>query len=508
MMSENTTTTHYGSARLPNWVWISLFLLAVGAYLAGLDMPLVGPDEPRYSQVAREMFDRADLVTPTLGGYHWFEKPALLYWLQIGAYSLLGVNEFAARIGSALFGMGTVISLGVLGRSFDKRSGTDNFGLWLTLIAASTVGIVVFAHGASFDIIVTFPLTAALVSFMIFDQSRGPGFRERTLPLIAFYFFIGLAVLAKGLIGIVFPFAIVAFYHLLSWKLPSRAFILSIFWGTLLSVGVAATWYWPMYTRHGWEFIDQFFLQHHFQRFTSNKYQHPQPFYFFIWVLPLMTIPWLPFFGAAVVRTVKGILNRDPSNDSAFPGSSQLLVFSWSWILVPLVFFSLSGSKLPGYILPAVPPAVILTAVYIYKLVGKSTRWRTAISGVAALTFIALIGAALIAAPWVTEHESVKSLIRAADERGHSSYPILMFQRITHNAEFYAAGRLIRDKDGKQHRIATIEELTAEVRSAGGKAVVMVPNERLVQLTAAAGLRTEVIRNNDEFTITFVSHSD
>src|SRR3954471_4931047 len=106
-----------------NAVWLGLAILTIFVYFYGLSMPLVGPDEPRYAQVAREMFERGDWITPTLGGFDWFEKPALLYWLQIVAYKIFGVTEFAARFGSALFGLGTVFSLWILGR---KQSAISN----------------------------------------------------------------------------------------------------------------------------------------------------------------------------------------------------------------------------------------------------------------------------------------------------------------------------------------------------------------------------------------------
>jgi 4-amino-4-deoxy-L-arabinose transferase-like glycosyltransferase len=85
--------------------WLLFAAATAALYLFGLSVPLLGPDEPRYAQVAREMFERGDWVTTTLGGYNWFEKPALLYWLQIAAYNFFGINEFAARLGSALFGL-------------------------------------------------------------------------------------------------------------------------------------------------------------------------------------------------------------------------------------------------------------------------------------------------------------------------------------------------------------------------------------------------------------------
>ena len=169
-----------------NLVWLLFAFLIVAVYLTGLTIPLLGPDEPRYSQVAREMFQRSDWVTPTLGGFDWFEKPALLYWLQIASYKLFGVSEFAARFGSALFGLGTVLSLWILGRQssvvgcsslVEKTTNNqqltfNNFANWLALIAASSIGLIVFSRGASFDIILTFPITASLVSFYIFDSMQ------------------------------------------------------------------------------------------------------------------------------------------------------------------------------------------------------------------------------------------------------------------------------------------------------------------------------------------------
>src|SRR5215204_370276 len=240
------------------YFWIIFAALTVVVYFTGLTIPLLGPDEPRYAEVAREMFERGDWVTPTLGGFDWFEKPALLYWLQIASYKIFGVSEFAARFGSALFGLGTVLSLWILGKhsateSTEKHSETKNidefpvnsvfsaakndFANWLALIAASSFGLIVFSRGASFDIILTFPVTAALVSFFIWEISHG-GHGETqskkklfskisvsSVALFCFYFFIGAALIAKGLVGIVFPFAIVAFYYLLSRKLPSKTFI-------------------------------------------------------------------------------------------------------------------------------------------------------------------------------------------------------------------------------------------------------------------------------------------
>src|SRR6476469_160549 len=120
-MPESTTSDIHSGARLPRWLWIALSVLTVLTYTVGLNFPFVGPDEPRYAQVAREMLERGDWITPTLGGHTWFEKPALLYWLEILSYRVFGVSEAAARLGPALCGLATVAALYVIGRTLQGR---------------------------------------------------------------------------------------------------------------------------------------------------------------------------------------------------------------------------------------------------------------------------------------------------------------------------------------------------------------------------------------------------
>lgn len=515
---------------VPRSAFFGLSVAAVvTVYFFGLTIPLVGPDEPRYAQVAREMFERGDWVTPTLGGFNWFEKPALLYWLQVASYNIFGVNEFAARFGSALFGLGTIASLWIVGRNSATEvhnasslensvpSVANNFANLVALIAASTIGIIVFSRGASFDIILTFPMTAAMVSYYIFDhrvqsQSTVSGFKIYA-PLFSFYFFIGLALLAKGLVGIVFPFAIVVFYHILSWRLPGKPFIFSLFWGTIVSILVASSWYLPMYLKHGWAFIDEFFIQHHFQRYTSNKYFHPQPFYFFLWVLPLMTIPWLPFFLAAIWKFVKGFFNRKDAETQSNVGHAEmqqafspLFLFSFAWLLVPLIFFSFSGSKLPGYILPSVPPTILITAIYVLNFVEKGKKRERLVHLLAFGTFAAVAGLLIFAGPRFAETDSVKPLIETATESGYEDAKVLCLHAVFHNAEFYAAGRLLRTIEGKQRKLLGPSDVLEQIRKGEGKPVlVLVPQEWLSQLQQAEYLDSKLLRESGEVAIAAVT---
>jgi len=530
-------------------IWLLFAVVIVAVYFFGLSIPLLGPDEPRYAQVAREMFERNDWITPTLGGVNWFEKPALLYWLQIASYNIFGVSEFAARFGSALFGLGTIFSLWILGRQWsvarsvgqwsvenpktkDQKPKID-FANWLALIAASSIGLIAFSRGASFDIILTFPITASLVCYFVFETflqkhyfSAAPNIillSKSTLAkinaiippivwahlfLFGFYFFIGLALIAKGLIGIVFPFAIVFFYHVLKFELlPSKIFLISLLWGTIVSLLVASVWYLPMYLTHGSTFVEEFFIQHHFERYTSNKYQHPQPLYFFFWVLPLMTIPWLPFFLASIwdFFKVQSSKLKVQKFDKLLTLDSRLPTFAVAWLIVPLVFFSFSGSKLPGYILPALPAALILTADYVSRFVEKSHQRKYAVQFIAFATFALVAVALRFFVPSYAQADTTKYLIETANENGYGGAKILNLHIISHNVEFYGAGRLIRNADGKLKKHFGVAEVLEEIKQQDGRDVlVLVPLEYLHELPESDLVESKILADSGELAIVLV----
>ncbi len=511
-------------------VWLLFALVILFIYFFALNIPLLGPDEPRYSQISREMFERGDWITPKLGNFDWFEKPALLYWLQIFFYKIFGINEFAARFGSALFGLGTVLSLWILGKNYPQIN-TDEHGFedgkpktefanYLALIAASSIGLIAFSRGASFDIILTFPITAALVAFFIFDRSsKKSGFTFYFL-LFTFYFFIGISLIAKGLVGVVFPFAIVGFYYVLSWKLPSKTFILSLFWGIILSVVVASAWYLPMYQANGWKFIDEFFIQHHFQRYTSNKYQHPQPFWFFFLVLPLMTTPWIPFFLASLWNFVKELFHRkstktqgntEQENDFhfslfTFHFRNPLPIFSFAWLCVPVVFFSLSGSKLPGYILPALPGALILTAIYVYQFVQNSAKREWLVKGIALATFLVVAVILQFFIMDYAHHETTKNLVETANEKGYKTEKIVNLYTVSHNLEFYGANRVGRDEAGKLKRFDDFSVLVNSAKTEpNGRILVLVPQKDVANLLKQNDIASiEVLGDNGESALLLV----
>ncbi|QQS44915.1 MAG: glycosyltransferase family 39 protein [Acidobacteriota bacterium] len=323
-------------------------LCLVFTFYGSSGMPFLGPDEPRYAEVAREMYASGDWITPRLAGVIWFEKPALTYWLAAAGFSLLGVSEFAARFGVGLMATFGVFLLFIFGRGV--RSSRFGYLAAATLVSSGLwIGL---GRGATFDMPLAVTMELALVGFFLW--MRKPGARNPFFRL--FSFALGLAVIAKGLVGVVLPLAVIGLYLLIAGRLKSVLRPSILLTGAAIFLATASVWYAPVIARHGETFIREFFIAHHFQRYLSNKYRHPQPVWFFVFIITAGVFPWSFLLLSRVWRAVRGwrlILERR---------FDDLNLYLWLWLLVPLVFFSFSGSKLPGYILPVFPAAALLIA--------------------------------------------------------------------------------------------------------------------------------------------------
>jgi 4-amino-4-deoxy-L-arabinose transferase-like glycosyltransferase len=519
---------------------LTLFFAIVVFYVYGLGhLPFVGPDEARYAQVAREMFERGDLITPTLGGRLWFEKPSLLYWLMMASYAVFGVSEWSARLGPAICGLLSIFAMFWLGSRVSNSGG--RLGLFSALMLASSLGFIVFSRAASFDIVVTMTLTWALAFFMAAEAEERD--QQKRKLLAGFYVFIGLSLLAKGLIGFVIPLGIVAAYFVLLRKRPGKLVWTSLWWGLPVMTLVAATWYGPMLVKHGGHFFDEFIVQHHFARYLSNTYHHPAPVYYYFVILVLLSLPWTAFIIDALLQ-VRSWLWRA---DDAF---TRIRTFALVWILVPLVFFSFSSSKLPGYILPVLPALSLLggerLAVWVDD--GMRGRWtmratglvclmlagsaliysaRTAsipayvslmftgpfiIAGTLALvpmlrrvtqvvsiaiaTVALALGALHVAAPNYAAQDTAKFLLQQANERGYEQTAIYGIQRDDRTPEFYAAGRVTYGEDGEPVMYVGLEQIGNEVTRRAGPVLVFVPDVDANLFASQRAVRTIVIGSN------------
>ena len=327
----------------------------------GDGLGLVGADEPRYAQVAREMLTRRDYITPILWGKPWLEKPALFYWRAMFSFREFGIHDWSARVPSASFAFALVVLIYLHIRRFRNGGQLD-----AALITASCAGILSFARGASTDMQLAAPFCIGMLGWYAWYETNS------RFWLFDLYFFVGAATLAKGPVA---PFLailiIVAFAALRrEWSIIRR----SIWWpGIVLYFAMVLPWFIAVQKRNP-NFLRVFFLEHNLERFATNKFEHEHDFWFYIPVAILSLTPWaviaITAFADAVRESINEWKARRAKNrylghvraGDAFP---EFLVL---WALIPIAFFSLSESKLPGYILPSIPPLTILTGDYLNRI--------------------------------------------------------------------------------------------------------------------------------------------
>ena len=334
--------------------WLLLAGFCTFLFFWGLNyFGLVGADEPRYAQVAREMFARHDWVTPTLGGKPWLEKPVFYYWQAILAYRIFGVSDWAARLPSAFDATLMVVAIYLFLRRF--RPG---FHLDGALMTASCTAVIGYARAASMDMPLAAAFTIALLGWHAWYESG------RKAYLAGFYLCLGLGTLAKGPVAPVLASLIIAIFALCKRDIP---LVWRTLWlpGILLFCVVALPWYVAVQVKNP-EFFRIFILEHNLVRFGTNLYRHQQPFWYYVPVTLLGLLPWTVMVVAAVFKTTRSWWRGAKSQPQA-PAEDQLDVFLVIWLLAPLMFFSFSQSKLPGYIVPAVPAGTLLVAEYIRR---------------------------------------------------------------------------------------------------------------------------------------------
>lgn len=307
--------------------------------------PLFTTDEGRYAEVPREMLVSGNWVTPRLDGFRYFEKPPLQYWATAAAYAVFGVHDWSARLWTALSGFLTVVLSGfAAARLYGARAG------WLA--AAVLGGSFYFgflAHFNTLDAGLAFTMNLTLFGFVL-AQRAPPGSRTELGWMLLAYAGAALAVLSKGLIGILLPGAVLVLYMLL--KRDARVLRrLRLAWG--LPVFLALTLPWFVAVAHqNPDFLWQFFMVQQLLRFLTPISHRPGAWWYFIPLLLLAVLPWLASTATALVRPAGRLTAR---------GDFDAAAVLWLWVAFIFVFFSISHSKLPSYILPIIPALAVLT---------------------------------------------------------------------------------------------------------------------------------------------------
>lgn len=362
-----------------------LTLLAVAWFGTLGHRQLINPDEARYAEIAREMLASGDWLTPRLNDLKYFEKPALQYWATATAFTLFGEHEWTARLWSALCGFCGLLVTAFAALRLWGRSAAFHAGGVLT----GSLLWVVTAHINTLDMGVSFFLASAIFCFVLAQRDAATARETRNYMWLG-WLALGLAILNKGLIGVVLPAATLVLYtiwqrDLAIWR---KLHLLS---GLALLLTITAPWFIAVSLANP-EFAHFFFIHEHFERFLTKVHDRYQPMWYFIPILLVGMSPWLTLMFA----TLRDAVQQEP--EKKFQPRRFLLL----WCLVVFAFFSASSSKLPTYILPLFPAVAALIGAYSAGLGARKPQgllWH-------ALP-VALLGAGLLLlAPLVLQKAS------------------------------------------------------------------------------------------------------
>lgn len=342
--------------------------------------PLMSPDEGRYVGVAFEMLRSGDWLVPRLDGMPFFHKPPLFYWISATAMKWMGTSEWVARLPSLI---GAMLAAG--GLFLFLRRWADRARASMATVVLATMPF--FYGGAQFanlDMLVAGCIAATLLlaAHAALSKAQGRGWR---IALAFAFAFAGLGVLAKGLIGVVLPGLI-----FLAWcaaiRRPRLALVMAWWPGWALLLAIAVPWFVAVELRHP-GFLDYFIVTQHFRRFASGGFNGEHPFWFFLPVISVLTLPWIAWIAAAL----------RPSRGPHEP-LSEVDWLMWIWCAGIVLFFSLPRSKLIGYVLPALPPLAYLIAKAALGATRAGGRWRVAAGGTAiASALVCIAGPAWLA---------------------------------------------------------------------------------------------------------------
>ncbi|WP_227814536.1 ArnT family glycosyltransferase [Nitrogeniibacter aestuarii] len=334
-------TTEHGR-NVPRALSALAFLLPLVSFFLCLgSAPLFDVDEGAFSEATREMFARGDFLSTYMDGEHRFDKPILVYWLQAIGYLMFGPTEWAFRVPSAVAAAIWSYSTWQFAR---ERFGPQVATAAL-VIASTALGPFIIGRAATAD-----ALLNLLLALTLFDAWRHLETGKRA-PLLRSYLWMGLGVLTKGPIAIIVPAAVTLLYCLSrgQWRRWLKSVFNPVGWGLLLVLVVP--WYAYTLGVHGQLFIDGFFLKHNVKRFTGTLEGHTGSMFYYVLIVPVLLLPWSGPLFAAMRRVFS---DRD----------TGVRRFLWIWAAFVVIFFSLSGTKLPHYALYGATPLFLLIAAH------------------------------------------------------------------------------------------------------------------------------------------------
>lgn len=422
------------------WILSILWVLAIGSitFIWNLgSVGLVDETEPLFAEATRQMTVTGDWITPYFNGETRFDKPPLIYWLMAIAYRLIGPNEWATRLPSALaaivlMGMGfyTLRRFGMPLRDTQPSSTQQWLSAWIgAALMALNLSTLIWGRTGVSDMLLTGCVGLALLTFFCgyATYPAHPHVAILSPWYLACYVLMGLAVLTKGPIGIVLPGLIIGSFLLYVGRLQEVWREMRPLWGLAIILAIALPWYILVTLANGEAFIDSFFGYHNLERFTSVVNRHSAPWYFYVVVVLVGFAPWSFYLPVAIAR----LQFWQRSTWQQQPRSHQLGLFALFWFVGIFGFFTIAVTKLPSYVLPLMPAAAILVALLwseqmtqpplpdCGRIDRRSTdRWGMKLSGLLNSVFFLGVAGSLLSIPrWLAsdaETPALGSLLQAS----------------------------------------------------------------------------------------------
>jgi len=372
-------------AGLPTALWLLAGLLILLLWFGTLDFRhLLSSDEGRYAEISREMFASGDWVTIRYNALKYFEKPPFHMWVTALSYTIFGVGDWQARLCVALSGMvGLIATMFAATRWYGIRAGLLT---GLVLVAAPMWSVA--SHFNSLDMTLSGAM-ACVLAFMLVAQHPDATPAARRYWMWACWVAMGVAILSKGLVGIALPGLVLVIYTLISrdFGLWRRLHLIS---GIALMLIVTVPWFWLVSTRNP-EFPNFFFIHEHWQRYTSTVHSRGGPVWYFV---PLLVAGFVPWLGLAP-RMWEVVRDDGAAARVATVRRLRPALLLAVWAIAIFVFFSLSDSKLPGYIVPVFPALGMLAAMALERIGERG--WRQQFNAMLVIMAIGLLASPVVA---------------------------------------------------------------------------------------------------------------